>query len=840
VQSVTRSTLPPHRESLRVLVISYVANVRASALITTADSYETFAKLVGIFCDPDEFLPAESKDELPLFIAAEFGGQRRIASNVLRLHALVLDFDHGSNADLEQAQHRLRQYGCIVYSSFSHSAEQHKFRAIVKLSRPVEGPEWLKFWPRAVHELRVSQLVDSKCADAPHMYFVPGGDRTKYVVFGSDGPGLDVDAILAAPLPPGAVEAYDAGLCEQIPEEQRGAITQSLRDHWDANLQNLCEELRKRPYPGTIYDLCNGKVFGVARGVPHIVGESRVRNMVRHALNNRYNKHLELPSVEADRARAFERVDKAIEDGKRQCWWPSRSDDKTSRPLTDIGLAERLVDQHHEDLAYEPGMEQWFEWNEKFWDGSSGTGPVQERMIKTIRSVLDETDALAADLIATKDAFEQAQNDPSVLATTRVTLGMNLDMLVKRAEEIAKFAVKSETLSKVKSGIELASSSPLIVRARRSFDKNPYLLNFENGTLDLRTGVLHQHRRADYNTRIVPHLFDPRAECPVTLDALRAMMLGRERLVQYFLKLLAYTAIGVRTEQLFVICIGGGANGKSTIMNLMLEAFGKEANGYGFAGNGEYLLTTRGGTQHPTWRMSFAGKRLVGIQEVDEGRNLNESLLKELTGGDPITGRKLYQNEWTYDPELCLWLCTNHLPHVRGVDEGIWRRPRLIPFEADFRANPDRLLPQKLRREIPGLWALIAREEQKLILEPESLQEPREVVAATLQYRRDEDPLQGFLEAFFEMRDTNAFTPRKVVWGAYLEHNQTLATKPTFHSEKFFYAALEKRFKIIAVRGQRGFKGLRLLVPKERHDRSPKGQFQAAQSEATKKTSKPN
>jgi len=228
--------------------------------------------------------------------------------------------------------------------------------------------------------------------------------------------------------------------------------------------------------------------------------------------------------------------------------------------------------------------------------------------------------------------------------------------------------------------------------------------------------------------------------------------------------------------------------------------------------------------------MSLAGVRIVGCQEVDEGRALAESTLKELTGSDMITGRKLYQNEWTYKPQFALWMAMNHLPHVRGTDEGIWRRLCVIECSASFKDKPDRDMARRLLQEAPGIWARIAREarawvDQRLVM-------PREVVVANTVYRHEQDPLRDFLERWC-VPDPEAVEARSTIWAAYEEYCTEYKTR-TFHERKRFYGALEKQFVTKKIHGERFFGGLRIKSLKERIESTPRAILQRAQTREDK------
>jgi phage/plasmid-associated DNA primase len=147
---------------------------------------------------------------------------------------------------------------------------------------------------------------------------------------------------------------------------------------------------------------------------------------------------------------------------------------------------------------------------------------------------------------------------------------------------------------------------------------------------------------------------------------------------------------------------------------------------------------------HPTELADLFGMRLVASIEVEDGRRLAESLVKQLTGGDRVKARRMRQDFWEFEPTHTVFMAVNHKPIVRGTDTAIWRRIRLIPFtETIPPAEQDKQLPEKLRAELPGIlaWAV----EGCLEWRREGLQAPEEVRRATAGYRSEMDVLGDFL-----------------------------------------------------------------------------------------------
>jgi putative DNA primase/helicase len=147
---------------------------------------------------------------------------------------------------------------------------------------------------------------------------------------------------------------------------------------------------------------------------------------------------------------------------------------------------------------------------------------------------------------------------------------------------------------------------------------------------------------------------------------------------------------------------------------------------------------------HPTERAFLFGKRLVVAMESREEARLNEALIKQLTGSDAITARRMHEDNWTFSPTHKLMLCTNHKPVIRGTDHAIWRRPKLVPFEVRI-PEEDKILdfPTRLRAEYPGILARCVR--GCLDWQKNGLGVPKEVKDATEKYRSEQDTLAVFI-----------------------------------------------------------------------------------------------
>lgn len=281
---------------------------------------------------------------------------------------------------------------------------------------------------------------------------------------------------------------------------------------------------------------------------------------------------------------------------------------------------------------------------------------------------------------------------------------------------------------------------PLVPGERTDFDKHKYLLNVENGIVDLKTGKLQQHDRELGLTKITNIAFDENAKCPEWLKFLDQIFLGDQALVEYMQRLIGYSLTGDISEQIMMFLVGGGSNGKSTFINTIKDLmgdYGKQAK------SDTFIKKKESGANNDIARL--VGSRFVSAIESEEGEKLADSFVKQITGGEPVLARFLRQEFFEFIPEFKVFFTTNHKPIIGGLDEGIWRRVKLIPFNLSLPAHKrDKRLPEKLSLEMPGIlnWAI----EGCMKWQWDGLKEPKVVAEATGKYKDDMDILAPFLD----------------------------------------------------------------------------------------------
>ncbi len=379
-------------------------------------------------------------------------------------------------------------------------------------------------------------------------------------------------------------------------------------------------------------------------------------------------------------------------------------------PRTDTGNAERLVARHSRDLRFCHAWGKWLVWDGRRW-AEDATAEIWRRATATARDIMLEASV-------SEDRDERLAH--------------------------AKWSHSSENQNRLNAMLKVAETRLGVPVLVEELDRDPWLFNCRNGTLDLRTGELRPHRREDLITKMCDVDFDPEAAAPLWFETLRLFFRDDPDLLDYWNRLCGCFVVGTVRDHILPICYGSGANGKSTILGSLLETFGPD---YSMKAPSDLLLA-RKHDAHPTERADLYGKRLVMSLESDKGRRLNEGLVKGLTGGDQVEARRMYEDFWRFNPSHTFVLATNHKPIVRGTDHGIWRRIKLIPFTVRVEGDrADTSMPEKLKAERAGILAYCVEgclEWQRRGLEPP----PACVVLATAEYRGEQDVLGQFLAEY--------------------------------------------------------------------------------------------
>jgi putative DNA primase/helicase len=407
----------------------------------------------------------------------------------------------------------------------------------------------------------------------------------------------------------------------------------------------------------------------------------------------------------------------------------STADDEAVR-RTDVGNAQRLVAAFGHAMRYCAPWKRWL-----VWDGGRWARDDRQRVREYAKTV-------------TRDMLHEAADLPAG----------------DRQRALVEYALRSQKADRLRAMIELAQSDPTLAMVPGDFDADPWLLNVDNGTIDLRSGQLREHRRADLITKLAPVTYDPAATSDVWTRFLADAMQENAALIAFLQRCVGYSLTGTTGEEVLFFLLGPEASGKSTFAEAIKATFGDYARTTDF----ETFLQKKGDRGIPNDIAALAGARLVVSIEMADGKHLAEGLVKHLTGGDTVSARFLFGEFFDFIPQFKLWLAANDAPRVRHSDRAIWRRILRIPFEHTVpEAARDPAIKATLKDPARGGPAILAWAVAGcLAWQRDRLQVPIEVQTATASYRADQDPLRDFF-ADCCVFDPSAWTSSKELFAAY-------------------------------------------------------------------------
>ena len=382
---------------------------------------------------------------------------------------------------------------------------------------------------------------------------------------------------------------------------------------------------------------------------------------------------------------------------------------------TDMANARRFARLHGHDVRF-TAQRGWLAWDAQRWAPDEKGVRVQQLAKNTALGVFDEI-KYAADRKA-----------------------------------MVKHAQWSQSNIAINAMISLVRSEPGILASLDTFDADPMLLNVANGTLNLRDGTLGPHRPEDLITRLANVSYDPAADHVLWDEFVNHLTGGDEELYRYLRRLTGYLLTGLATEQVLHFFYGLGANGKTVFCEIIQALLGD----YAIVVSPELVMQRRhSGIPNDVARLR--GVRVAMMNETSQGSRFDEAKLKDLTGGDMLTGRFMRQEFFDFSPTHKLVIRGNHKPVLTGTDEGIWRRLRLVPFAVTIPPDQqDRQLVQNMRAELPGIlrWAVHGC----LEWQQDGLKPPAIITDAVLQYREESDTLGHFISERCQERKLGQIT----------------------------------------------------------------------------------
>ena len=357
-------------------------------------------------------------------------------------------------------------------------------------------------------------------------------------------------------------------------------------------------------------------------------------------------------------------------------------------------------------------------------------------------------------------------------------------------------------------------------KLEEKLDDNPYLLCFNNGIFDFKTNEFRDGKPEDYVSKHITYDYIPlenfnkkQLETVQEIQDFMEKVFPNEYLKKYMWEHAASTLIGTNRNQTFNIYTGCGSNGKSMWVDLMGAALG-------------CLKGTVPSTLITTKRLAIGqasseiaqlkGLRYACMNEPSKGDKINEGVMKEITGGDPIQGRHLFRDTITFIPQLKLVCCTNHLFDIKANDEGTWRRIRKVDFEAKFVDNPndpkyvgmdyifkkDKTLKDKFKNWGPIFGSMLVSLAKKTQGEVEDCEK---VLVASNEYRQSQDYIAKFISEKIEKSDPKSKISKDNIKNEF-KNWYTSEFDDKMPPMQDLYDALNKHLGPYSRRGWRGFK----------------------------------
>lgn len=353
----------------------------------------------------------------------------------------------------------------------------------------------------------------------------------------------------------------------------------------------------------------------------------------------------------------------------------------------------------------------FFVWNNKYWE-CDRNGFIKHYAIKAYEKMLDDLK---------KYPVSSKEDEQSLLLFSRHVKSTGNDG-------------KLESM--------LDTSKPYLSHLPEEFDANPDLFNCNNKTIDLGAKKVNDFSQSDLLTKSTRVDWDKDAKCPKWDKFIDDIFLSNDELIDFVQRACGYSMTTSTKEQCLFILYGEGRNGKTVFIEILRQLFGDYASSCATT-----TLIRKNNEGIPNDIAALKGARLVTAVESNENVTLDEQVIKKLTGTDTIRARFLNKEFFDFIPTFKIFMATNHKPNIRGTDTGIWRRIRLIPFNYRItEASDNKNLLKELQEELPGIlnWVLAGYKKWHEL----GLQPPKEIWAATDEYRNEEDDLGQFIDDY--------------------------------------------------------------------------------------------
>lgn len=409
---------------------------------------------------------------------------------------------------------------------------------------------------------------------------------------------------------------------------------------------------------------------------------------------------------------------------------------------SDVGQAKVLSREYGDELKFTAATD-FIRFDGEVWveDKQMAVGACVEFLDLQLQDAKDSIEVAMKALVDAGYDESVVKQGSKALAKEIQTEHLSLFYMLVGAEKYLAFAMKRRDYKYITSALNVAKS--MLTIKVSDLDKDPVLINTPRATYNLEKGIAGEqpHDPFDLITKITE--CSPGDEgMDIWLEALETFFCGDTELIEYVQKVIGLAAIGKVYEEFIIIAYGDGANGKSTFWNTIARVLGT------YSGKISSDILTMGNKVNAQPEMAeLKGKRLIIASEMQEGVRLNTAMVKQLCSTDEIQACKKYKDPFHFVPSHQVVLYTNHLPKVGANDDGIWRRLKVIPFNAKIKGNSDikNYADFLYEKAAPAIMKWIIEGAEKVSKTDHKVEDPKCVKDAVAAYRDDNDWLGHFL-----------------------------------------------------------------------------------------------
>ncbi len=410
---------------------------------------------------------------------------------------------------------------------------------------------------------------------------------------------------------------------------------------------------------------------------------------------------------------------------------------------SDIGQAKVLSREYVDELMFTEATD-FLRFTGKVWEENRqlAVGACVEFLDLQLQDSVDFLDVVKNALIKKGYPKDEVVKGSKAIRDMIKPEDLKLFYMLVSAESYHNFSTKRRDYKYIASTLNVTKS--MVLGNVSDLDREPNLLNTPEGTYDLAKGLngLREHSPADLITKITEVAPGDKG-MKIWLDALDTFFKGDAELIEYVQMVIGLAAIGKVYEEFLIIAYGDGANGKSTFWNTIARVLGT------YSGKISSDILTMGNKVNAQPEMAeLKGQRLVIASEMQEGVRLNTSMVKQLCSTDEVQACKKYKAPFHFVPSHQVVLYTNHLPRVGANDDGIWRRLKVIPFNAKITGNSDikNYADYLYENAAPSIMAWIIEGAEKAIKAGHKVKDPKCVTDAVNAYREENNWLGHFLD----------------------------------------------------------------------------------------------